>query len=454
MATIQFCGGARHVTGANYLLTIGSKNILVDCGMFQGCHFCEGRNFGAFPYDPGIVDAVLITHAHIDHTGRLPLLAQRGFRGKIFSTAPTRESAELLLEDSLHVLGEEARERGRQALFDSSDIDGIMERWEDLSYGESFQLGSGIQITARNAGHILGSAMYEIRYREGTGAERKVVFTGDLGNRPSPFLHGPDSIDQTDFLVIESVYGDRLHAAQPERRVLLERAVEDIAKRGGTLMIPAFAMERTQELLFELNDLVENKRVPSLPIFVDSPLAIRITKVYERYRNFFSREAMELARSDDVFKFPGLKFTTSKEESLAINDVPPPKIVIAGSGMSNGGRILHHERRYLPDPNSILLVIGYQVAGSLGRRLLDGARKVRIFGEWLPAQAEVRSIGGYSAHADQRQLFEFIARIEKPIQRAFMVQGEENATLTLAQLARDHLGIDAKAPMWNDRYTL
>lgn len=437
------------MTGANYLVTVGSKKILVDCGMFQGCHDCEGRNFNNFPYDPASIDALFITHAHIDHTGRIPKIVKNGFRGKIFSTAPTRDFAEVLLRDSMHIIDEENKKRDRSMLFDEADIRQALSQWEVLPYKSFVDMGEGVRAQLLNAGHILGSAMVDMRYAE-NGREKTLIFTGDLGNPPSVFVPDPEKVAHADILVIESAYGDRLHENAIARQLLLERAVEDVVARKGTLMIPAFAMERTQELIFELNELVEHKRVPPLSVFVDSPLANKITGVFKTYRAFYNGAARH--NGDDIFSFPGLKFTESVEESKSINDIRPPKVIIAGSGMSNAGRILHHERRYLSDPHSMLLITGYQVAGSLGRRLVDGEKQVKISGEMLDVKCEIRQIQGYSAHADQKQLFDFVAALERPVERVFAVQGEEHAALSLVQLVRDRLGIDAKAPMWQDVY--
>jgi metallo-beta-lactamase family protein len=437
------------VTGANYILDLGGKKLMVDCGMFQGCHDCEGRNFNDFLFNVGEVQALVVTHAHIDHTGRIPKLVKNGFRGKIFSTAPTKEFAELLLRDSMHIIEQERRSRNKDVLFSEEDLQQAMSQWEALDYGEVKEFGDGVKMRLLNAGHILGSSMVEITYREGE-REKVIVFTGDLGNPSSVFVPPPDTVAKADVLVIEAAYGGRLHIDVEPRQLLLERAVEDVVARKGVLMVPAFAMERTQELIYELNELVEHKRVQALPVFVDSPLANKITGVFKKYSELYRN--LQHDKGDDVFAFPGLKFTESVDDSKAINDVPLPKVIIAGSGMSNAGRILHHERRYLSDPNSILLIVGYQIAGSLGRRIRDGEKKVKIFEEMVDVKCEVREIHGYSAHADQKQLFEFVSALEKPVEKVFAVQGEESAALSLVQLVRDHLGIDAKAPMWQDVY--
>lgn len=448
--SIQFFGGARHVTGANYLVNINGKKLLVDCGMFQGCHDCEGRNFNDFLYDPATIDALFLTHAHIDHSGRIPKLVKNGFRGKIYSTAPTKDFAEVLLRDAMHIIEEENKHRDRSMLYAEEDLQQALNLWNTLSYREPLNLGNQITAQLYNAGHILGSAMVEFTYKNENNIEKRVVFTGDLGNPPSAFVPDPEKITRADYLVIEAAYGNRLHKDAADRKLLLERAVEDVVARRGTLMIPAFAMERTQELIFELNELVENKRIPQLPVFVDSPLANKITEVFKKYRRYYKDLLPD--KHDDVFAFPGLRFTHSVQESKSINDVKPPKVIIAGSGMSNAGRILHHERRHLSDPNSILLITGYQVAGSLGRRLLDGEKQIKMFGEMIDVKCEVRQIQGYSAHADQQQLFDFVDHIEQPIQKMFAVQGEEQASLALVQMVRDRLGVDAKAPMFQDVY--
>ncbi|MDP3963410.1 MAG: MBL fold metallo-hydrolase [bacterium] len=447
--TIQFFGGARHVTGANYLVSIGGKKILVDCGMFQGCHDCEGRNFNDFLYDPASIDALFLTHAHIDHSGRIPRLVKEGFRGTIISTPPTRDFAEVLLRDAMHIIEEERSASDRKKLlYTEKDLRRALALWKTVDFHAPISIGD-VAIEMANAGHILGSAMVGFSWKEGK-KQKRLWFTGDIGNPPSTFVPPPEQIAKTDFLVIEAAYGGRLHTDTEPRQRLLERAIEDVYERKGVLIIPAFAMERTQELLFELNELVEHHRVPSLPVFMDSPLAANVTGIFKKYRNQYHRRLHDA--KDDEFDFPGLRFTPATVESKAINDVKAPKVIIAGSGMSNAGRILHHERRYLSDPASILLITGYQVAGSLGRRLLDGEKQVKIFGDLINVKCEVRQIQGYSAHADQRQLFNFIAGIEKPVERVFMVQGEESSALSLAQLVRDRLGIDAKAPMFQDTY--
>lgn len=449
MLKLSFYGGAQEVTGACYLLETDFTRVLIDCGLFQCPQFCTNKNEENFPFDPASLDALVVTHGHIDHIGRVPKLVRDGFRGKIYSTDPTKEFASIMLQDSLGVLEKEARGENRRVLYAEQDIKDAMRLWEGKQYHERFIIGD-THVTFWNAGHILGSAIVELEI-----GGIKLAFTGDLGNSPAPLLDPLDTIDGVHFLVIESAYGDRVHEDAQVRKMKLERVIEDTIVRGGTLMIPAFSLERTQELLYELNELMENHRIPRVPVFIDSPLAIKATAVYRNYPKHFNEEAEALiASGDDLFKFPGLRFTERTEESKAINDVPPPKVIIAGAGMMQGGRILHHAKRYLPDPKSTLLLISYQAAGSIGRRIFDGAREVTIHGETVPVRATIKAIGGYSAHADSDGLFDFVSHTASTLQRVFIVQGEPKAALYLAQRIRDNLGIDAIAPRYGESFEL
>ncbi len=449
---LTFCGGAKIVTGSNYLLESGDTKILVDCGLNQGESFCEDLNYERFPYDPGEVQAVFVTHAHIDHIGRLPKLVKDGFRGAIYSTGPTKDFAAPMLEDTAHLFGEEAVKKGHRPLYDDDDIDRTLALWQNSSYHEAVTVGP-FSVEFFNAGHILGSSSLVVSV-EG----KKIVFSGDLGNNPSPLITGTEYPTGVDYALVESAYGDRIHENLDKRKEMLQENVQGAIGLGGVLMIPAFALERTQEMLFELNDMVEKKEIPAVPVFVDSPLAIKLTDVYRKYSRdprYFNEGIIDRVRSgENIFDFPGLTMTLTKEESKKINDVPPPKIVIAGAGMSNGGRILHHEVRYLSDPRSTLLIVGYQSVNSLGRRLLDGEREVEIMGQAVEVKAKVLSISGYSAHADQHQLLEWVGRLGGGVKKIFVVQGDGNASDVLAKKIEEKFSIEALAPSRGDSVLL
>jgi len=450
---LTFYGGARSVTGANYLLDTGSTKLLVDCGLNQGTKYAEDLNYRPFSYNPTEIKYVFITHSHIDHMGRLPKLFKDGFRGTVYSTAATRDLIGVALPDNMKQIHHEAEENGHAPLFGQEDLDGLIPLIRGVDYYEEVDFGGGIKAVFHDAGHILGSAIVEIRWQD-----KKIFFSGDLGNPPTPLLRPTDTVHDADYIVIESAYGDRVHEEKEERRGKLISVIEDTIKRGGVLMIPSFAIERTQELLFELNELFNSGSIPQVPVFIDSPLAIKMTGVYKKHPECFNKEAVYLIKSgDDVFNFPGLKMTVTAEESKAINSVPPPKIIIAGSGMSQGGRILHHEVRYLSDPNSTILFVGYQVDGSLGRRIQRGEKEVRVLGQSVPVNCHVETLSGYSAHADQPALLRWVAgskQGDKEPQEVFVVQGEEQAAKTLASLVHDNLGINAVAPVEEESFEL
>ncbi|MCI0565874.1 MBL fold metallo-hydrolase [bacterium] len=443
---ITFYGGIDTPTGSNFLLETGEGEqairILIDCGLKQGSRICDDENWQTFPYRPEEIDAVIITHAHLDHTGRLPSFVRAGFAGTIYSTHPTKEIGLIMLEDSIRVLTKEAHECRREPIYNPDDIKNTQKIWKGIAYHESISFKNGISFVLRDAGHILGSSMVEFLI---DGA--KIVFSGDLGNSPAPLLKDTEKVTDANYLILESVYGDRKHPSKEGRKEELEDVIENSVKKGGALLVPAFSVERTQELLFEINDLVSHGRIPPVPIFVDSPLAIKVTDVYKKSGAYFNKEARYIIKSgDDIFKFPNLVFTFHHHESEKIAETPNPKVIIAGSGMSNGGRIVRHEQRHLPDPKSSLLIVGYQAAGTLGRELLDGAKKVRIMGEDVVVRANVIDLSGYSAHRDSDGLFQFVSDTADTVKRVYVVMGEPKASLFLVQKLRDYLGVDARAP--------
>ncbi len=446
---VSFFGGAQEVTGSCFLFDSGAggmdTKILVDCGLFQCPRFCDIRSSDPFPFNPSEISAVFITHAHIDHTGRIPKLIREGFTGKIYSTHPTKELAGLMLSDSLGVLEKEASRHQVALIYDQGDIEKALSMWEGVEYKKTVNVGE-FKVKLLDSGHILGSSMVDIDFKG-----KKILLTGDLGNPPTPLLNDPEKVHDAEFLFIESTYGNREHGERGERQLKLERIIESAVKSKGALMIPAFSLERTQELLAEIDELLSSGRIPRVPIFLDSPLAIKATRVYKKYEKYFNTQATQKIKSgDDMFRFPGLRFTLTTQESKSINDVPNPKIIIAGSGMSTGGRILHHEKRYLSDPKSALLMVGYQAAGSLGRMLQDGARSVTIHGENVEVRARIETLQGYSSHPDREQLMDFISQSKDALKKVFVIQGEPASSLFLVQRIRDYLGIEAFAPRYGE----
>lgn len=445
---LTFYGGARSVTGANYLLESGDAKILIDCGLHQGSHYSEDLNFQPFPYNPKDINFVCITHAHIDHLGRVPQLVKSGFSGEIYSTPPTKDVAEFLLLDAENILREEANERSLPPIYTETDIVKAMGLWHKKSYHEKFLLGP-FEVELYDAGHVLGSASVVVR------AEGKViVFSGDLGNIETPFIKPIEDVPiKADAVLIESAYGGRIHEKLFERKAELETIIKETAKKSGTLLIPAFALERTQEMIFELNDLVENGSVPRIPVYIDSPLAIKLTSVYQKYSrdpNYFNKSALgQIFEGDDIFNFPNLHMTVTQEESKGISKIPPPKIIIAGAGMSQGGRIREHEKRYLSDDKNTILFVGFQAKGSLGRGILEGEKEVLIGGEKIKIRARVESISGYSAHADQTQLVRWLSSMNK-VEKVFVVQGEDNESESLSDKIKKELSLDSRVPSFGE----
>ncbi|MBI4134694.1 MAG: MBL fold metallo-hydrolase [Candidatus Sungbacteria bacterium] len=423
--------------------------ILIDCGLVQGGRFCESRNAEPFGFDPKSIDALFVTHGHLDHVGRIPRLVREGFSGVIYSTPPTRDLSELMLLDGQGLMAKEAEQCGDEVIYAVEDITTAMSLWKPLEYKERVSL-DGVTVEFLRAGHILGSAMVRVVI-----GGKVILFSGDLGSKESLLLPPAEDVDRVDYLIMESTYGDRTHEDLPHARMELERAIEDVAARGGTLMIPSFATERTQDIIFLLNEMLVLRQVPEMPIFIDSPLATKVTAVFEKYRSYYKPEIQELYKNHPhLFESKTLKNTTSVEESKAINDVPPPKVVVAGSGMMTGGRILHHMRRYLSRRDSTLLIAGFQAKGSLGRQILEGADTVKIYGESIAVQAKVQQIHGFSAHADRDRLYEFVSGLKDSLLRVFAVQGETEAALSLVQVVRDRLGIAADAPILGMRVEL
>ncbi|TSA43862.1 MBL fold metallo-hydrolase [bacterium] len=443
---LSFYGGAGKVTGSNFLVESEHGKLLVDCGIEQGADVAVEEVYGPFPYDAKAIDALVVTHAHLDHVGRIPKLIKDGFRGKIFMTPPTRDLAILILLDSVGILSQEAARLGREPLYSDADVETAFSLVETLEYHTEKEAAPGLSIYLRNTGHILGSASVRITDADGT----TLALTGDIGNSPSPLLPDWEPILDADALLMESVYGDRLHPPQAERVAALRDTLKRAIARGGTILIPAFSLERTQLMLYELSNFFAAKELPEVPVFLDSPLAIKVTAVYEKWgMTYFKPETEdEMKREGSIFSFPFLKQTLRPEESRAIESVPGPKIIIAGAGMSHGGRIGRWETRYLPDPNTTLIIVGYQAPGSPGRRMREGASSVRISGAEVKIKAKVENLEGWSAHADRDELLRFAeaALAGKRTKTIFTALGEPVAERFLAQRIHDYLGGNAVVP--------
>lgn len=440
---VHFFGAAGEVTGSNSLVETGDKKIIVDCGMFQGGDFNEQKNHDPLPYNAAEISAVVITHAHLDHSGRLPLLIKDGFKGYFYATPATMELVELVLRDALSVMEHDNIKFGREVLYSEQDIAGVMDQFRPIEYyHEEDIFGDGsVKIYLRDAGHIFGAAFVEIR-----AENKKVVFSGDIGNVHVPILRDTDSLpEDLDLLVCESTYGDRLHESDQTRREILEKAVLEAVKRGGVLMIPSFSLERTQELLYELDKLIEQEhRLPVMPIFLDSPLAIGATRIYRKYPKYYDEAAIKLMKSgDDMFDFPGLVLSETRDDSKRINNTRNPKIIIAGAGMMNGGRILYHALRYLSDPQSTLLIIGYQAYGTIGRQIQEGADSVNIMGERVAVRCAVKTIGAFSAHGDQEKLLNWINSGKNLPKKICLNHGENDSREVFAGKIKEKMGIDA-----------
>jgi metallo-beta-lactamase family protein len=440
---ITFAGANREVTGSCYHIETSHGNIMIDCGMFQGTKWAEDKNAEAFPFDVNAVQAIVITHAHFDHIGRLPKLYKDGFRGKMYGTAPTTELAMINLRDAVHLVEDEAERHKHEPLFTIEHVEPLQDMWQSVPYHQEFEVIPGVTAFLADAGHILGSACIKIM-ADGESA----VFSGDLGNTPVPLLRAAECLTGADLVIVESTYGNRVHEASEQRYGFIRDAILDVVKNKGTLMIPAFALERTQELLFELNKLHSTHQIPNIPMFLDSPLAIAATEVFKHHPDYFNQEATnELNRDGELFEFNGLKYTQTADESRAILRVPGPKVIIAGSGMMNGGRIMHHLKNYLEDPKSELIIVGYQVEGSLGRRLHDGEKDVHIYGQEVHVKASVKSCGAFSGHADYPRLMHWLNCFQnEPPAKVCVTHGEIKSAFSLAQSVQTEMNLTADVP--------
>src|ERR1035437_3989450 len=449
-------GGVASVTGANFLLEIptgasSSTKVLIDCGLIQGEKSAQALNWNSFGYDPKEIKYLFVTHAHLDHVGRIPKLIKEGFAGEIYSTTPTRELAKLLLEDGAGILaGEARRDHRREPLYTLDDVTNSFRNWKTLEYHSETKF-PGFSLNLFDSGHVLGSTMFKFSFDNG----RNIVFTGDLGNTPAPLLHDTESIAGADYLVMESVYGDRNHQPRSECRTQLAEIINETVKRGGTVVIPSFSIERTQVILYDLNHLVEENLIPSVPVFVDSPLAIKVTDIYKKHEDLFNERAKtDIQKNGDIFAFPKLEYVMTADISKNIEKIPGAKIILAGSGMSMGGRITRHEEFYLPDPKNTLIEVGYQSAGTVGRQLIDGLKEVVMEGRPIPVRADIKKILAYSSHKDSNHLVKFVEDAAKTLKQVFVTMGEPKASMFLTQRLRNELKVKAIVPEAGKTYIL
>ncbi len=441
---LTFAGAAGTVTGSCFHLEARGLQLAVDCGMFQGLPDLEERNYEPFPFDPRKLDWLVLTHGHLDHLGLIPRLVREGFRGRIACTIPTRDIAHIMLMDAARIQEEE----GEAALYSVEDALAALDRFGVLAdYGEPISLGGGTTLRFHDAGHILGAAFVELSL-----AGKTFVFSGDLGNRGKPLVEDPSYPPRADFLVLESTYGDRVHRPIQESIELLRQAILDTFAAGGNVIIPSFALERTQEVLFILFKLWRERKIPRCRIYLDSPLATHATRIFERYTEWFPAPARRLFRKKrDPFDFELLQYTLTRRASKRIPSDEGGVIIIAGSGMCTGGRVLHHLRKNLPRPESSVVFVGFQAVGTLGREILDGASRVQVLGSIVPVRAKIVRIDGLSAHADQPILVDWALHADPG--QVFLVHGEEPALAALAEKLSGH-GLAVHIPSWHETVEL
>ena len=471
---ITFLGATKTVTGSNFLVEAAGKKFLVDCGMYQGNSELEELNDDEFEFNPTEIDFMLLTHAHIDHSGRIPKLYNEGFKNPIYAHKATCDLCSLMLPDSGHIQEMEIEwknrkrirkgEETKEPLYTAEQAAKCLEIFKPVNYDEIIEINENIHVRFNDAGHMLGSSIIEVWVKEGE-KETKTVFTGDLGNNDIPLLDSPTMIENTDFLVMESTYGSRLHMKNDQKAQIFLDVVSETLDNGGTVVIPSFAVGRTQEILYEINKLKENnddeefrrkyKTLMRAPVYVDSPLAISATEVFKENTDLFEEEIKEEIQSgDNPLEFPGLKFTMTADESKALNEDPVPSIIISASGMCEVGRIKHHLKHHLWNPKSTILFVGYQAPGTLGYSIVNGAKKVKIFGEEIAVNARIEYIEGYSGHADQEWLMNFIySFINKP-KHIFLVHGEEESQDVLKEKILEDTNIEVTIPEFGETYEL
>ena len=469
---ITFLGATKTVTGSNYLVEAAGKKFLVDCGMWQGKKELEDENYDEFDFDPKEIDFMLLTHAHIDHSGRIPKLYNEGFKNKVYTHKATCDLCSIMLPDSGHIQEMESEWKNRKRmrkglearppLYTAEDAEKCLEIFEPVQYDQIIDITPEIHVRFNDAGHMLGSSIIELWVDE-DGKRTKTVFTGDLGNNDIPLLNEPTMIEDADFLVMESTYGNRKHIRNDQKAQMFLDIVSETIDNGGTVVVPSFAVGRTQEILYEINKIKETtndekflkeyETLMKVPVYVDSPLAISATEIFKENMNLFDEETRkEIEKGDNPLEFPGLKFTTTADESKALNMDTESKIIISASGMCDVGRIKHHLKHNLWNPNSTILFVGYQAPGTLGYNIVNGAKLVKIFGEEIAVNARIEYIEGYSGHADQDGLMNFVYSFIKKPKHIFLIHGEEQSQEVLGEKIEEEAKLPVTIPNYGETY--
>ncbi len=463
---LKFLGAAGNVTGSSHLVEANGQRIMIDCGFYQEREF-KHRNYEPFPVDPASIDCVILTHAHLDHCGLLPKLSKEGFRGQIVATEATADIATIVMLDSAKIQREDVAFKKRrheregrrgpfpyEPIFTLDDVTACLERTLTTTYGQCEDLGNDISVEFFDAGHILGSASVRLTIKQ-AGESRTILFSGDIGRWHSPIICDPAPPAEADYILMESTYGSRQHKPNEQIPDRLANAINSTVERGGNLIVPSFAIERTQELLYHLHQLLAADRVPHLNVFVDSPMAVRVTEVFRRHSELFDAETMDLlAKGQHPCDFPGLVMCSSVDQSKAINHIRGTAMIIAGSGMCTGGRIKHHIAANIERPESTLMFVGYQARGTLGRILLEGADEIRIHGQTRKVRAQITKINGFSAHAGQDELMRWAKKQAKAPRKLFVIHGEEEASAALEKVIQHDLGWSTMVPAYGDEVIL
>jgi metallo-beta-lactamase family protein len=447
-------------------MEVNGVRILVDCGLYQERQFRD-RNWDKFPIPAESIDAVLLTHAHLDHCGLLPKLAKEGFKGKIYCTAATAEIAQIVLLDSAHLQEEDAeykrkrhKREGRKGpfpvvpLYTTADAEACLPLFKPLKYREAVALGDGVEATFYDAGHVLGSSIIRAKVRQ-NGDERIIIFSGDMGRPDRPIVCDPTVFDEADYVLVESTYGNRVHEETKDVKDTIGRVINATLRAGGNIIVPSFAVERSQEVLYYVNDLLLEKAIPPVTVFLDSPMAAKVTKVFQQHPELFDAEMTEFIRDrESPFNFPGLKIVGTSKESKAINHVKKSVMVIAGSGMCTGGRVKHHLVNNITHRQNTIMFVGYQAFGTLGRQIVDGERQVRILGQKYPVKAKITRVHGFSAHADRNELFDWLSKLKIPPKHLFVVHGETEAAHSFGDFVREKTGWKVTVPAYQEHLIL